>query len=262
MAEKKTLYHSELVQMGRVQVTQKDLPRASKFKDKNDYVVLEIDGVERIYNCENDDCQAFFNVQGNQGRCMVIEAQGTRENAQIDWIEDVDAAPQRSAPPARQAAPAPRQAQAPATARTAAPAPRPAPAPQPHQTVLPQNAPPPPAPAAAKPPARKGPTKEEQQATLKKAKLTAAKLANLCQIGRTAAEHSAAMFKAQRGTDICEAQIQAWTATINIELMKSVPWYDLPAGVIPIGTPAAPIPGDPDPGEQGVEGEDDIPMNY
>lgn len=256
MAEKKTLYHSELVQMGRVQVTQKDLPRASKFKDKNDYVVLEIDGVERIYNCENDDCQAFFNVQGNQGRCMVIEAQGTRENAQIDWIEDVDAAPERSAPPARKAAPAARQAPAPAPARAAAPAPRPAPAPAPQAPPPP----PPPAPAAAKPPARKGPTKEEQQAKVGQVRVLAAKLSNVCQISRTAAEHARDMFKAQRDTVITEEQVQSWAASIFIQIVRDGHHLDMPASPIGIGTPPASIPGEPDPGEQGVEGEDDVPM--
>lgn len=256
----KTLYHSELVQMGHVQVTQKNLPQRSKYAGKPDYVTLLIDGEERIYNCENETCRAFFNVQGNQGRTMVIEAQGTRDDAIIDWIADVAPAGQAVAPQARQAPARATTPPPPAPTRTAPPA-RTAPAAA--------ATPPPPAqsaPAAPRQPAaspkRQGPSKEEQDAKLKHVKLLAAKLSNVCQISRTAAEHAAAMFTAQRGATVAEDQIQSWAASIFIQIVRDGHHLDMPAGVIPIGTPPAPIPGEPDPGEQGVEPEDDVPMNY
>lgn len=255
----KTLYHSELVQLGRVQVTQKNLPQRSKYSGKPDYVVLLIDGEERIYNCENETCQSFFNVQGNQGRTMVIEAQGSRDDALIDWISDV--APEASQAASPQGRPAPARAAAPPTppARTMAP---------PAKTAAPAAPTPPPraqsAPATPKqptaPPKRQGPSKEEQDAKLKHVRLLAAKLSNVCQISRTAAEHAAAMFDAQRGTKVAEDQIQSWSASIFIQIVRDGHHLDMPAGVIPIGTPPATIPGEPDPGEQGVEPEDDVPM--
>lgn len=258
--EKKTLYHSELVQMGHVQVTQKNLPQKSKYAGKPDYVALVIDGVERLYNCENETCAAFFNVQGNQGRTMVIEAQGTREDAIIDWIADVAPATQAAAPQARQAPARAATPPPPAPARTAPPArtaqPAAPTAPPPAQTAAPA----PKQPTA--PPKRQGPSKEEQDAKLKHVRLLAAKLSNVCQISRTAAEHAAAMFDAQRGTKVVEDQIQSWAASIFIQIVRDGHHLDMPAGVIPIGTPPATIPGEPDPGDQGVEAEDDVPMNY
>lgn len=274
--EKKTLYHSELVQMGHVQVTQKNLPQKSRYAGKPDYVALVIDGVERLYNCENETCAAFFNVQGNQGRTMVIEALGTRDDAIIDWIRDVaPEATQAAAPQARQA-PA-RAATPPPPARTAAPAQphshySPAPvATAPTARTAPPAAPTAPPPAQTAPPAprqptappkRQGPSKEEQDAKLKHVRLLAAKLSNVCQISRTAAEHAAAMFDAQRGAKVAEDQIQSWAASIFIQIVRDGHHLDMPAGVIPIGTPPATIPGEPDPGAQGVEAEDDVPMNY
>lgn len=256
MAEKKTLFHSELVQMGRVQVTQKNLPQKSKFSGKPDYVALVIDGAERLYNCENDACKAFFNIRGNEGRVMVIEATGSRDDASIDWINDV--APESSQepssrPPARQtqqAAPA-RAAAAP-PARTAPPAPA-APPPQA------QSAQPEPRQQSA-PPKRQGPTKEEQQAKLQEVKVLAAKLANICQISRTAAEHARDMFKAQRDSEITEEQVQSWAASIFIQITRDGHQNGMPAGIIPIGTPPAKIPGEADPGSAGTEQEDDVPM--
>ena len=258
--EKKTLYHSELVQMGHVQVTQKNLPQKSKYAGKPDYVALVIDGVERLYNCENETCAAFFNVQGNQGRTMVIEAQGTREDAIIDWIADVAPATQAAAPQARQA-PARAAAPPPPTppARTMAPPARTA---QPAAPTAPppaQSAQPAPKQPTA-PPKRQGPSKEQQAAKLSEVRILAAKLSNICQISRVAAEHARDMFKAQRGTEIPEDQVQSWAASIFIQIVRDGHQGEMPASPIGIGTPPATIPGEPDPGAQGTEPEDDVPM--
>ena len=137
-------------------------------------------------------------------------------------------------------------------ARTAQPAAPTAPPPA-------QSAPPAPKQPTA-PPKRQGPSKEQQAAKLSEVRILAAKLSNICQISRVAAEHARDMFKAQRWTEIPEDQVQSWAASIFIQIVRDGHQGEMPASPIGIGTPPATIPGEPDPGEQGVEAEDDVPM--
>lgn len=78
---KVTLYHSELVQMGPIRVKIKSDVTASKFDGKPNYVIMEIDGQKRNYNCENPDCEDALDKMS--GRTVMLEATGSREEASI-----------------------------------------------------------------------------------------------------------------------------------------------------------------------------------
>jgi len=134
-AAKKTLYHSELVQMGEVQVTVQSDVQQSKYQGKPPYVILKIDRAERLYNCENQACEEFFN--GTKGQTFVLQATGTREEAQIEYVRDGE--PGEPDRPAR--APAPQQRRpAPAKAPAARPPQRPpAAAPQQQRSAAPNG---------------------------------------------------------------------------------------------------------------------------
>lgn len=77
---KKTLYHSELVQLGPVEVEVKSDVLESKY-GKSDYVVFEIDGYERQYNVENSACGNALDRL--KGQVVIIEATGSRDDAEI-----------------------------------------------------------------------------------------------------------------------------------------------------------------------------------
>ncbi len=111
MAGKKTLYHSELVKCGAVEVEVKTDVLKSKYDGKPDYVAIILDGEERLYNCENEACATFFDDL--KGIKLTIQASGGREDA---LIQEVDSGPARppAAKPAAQSRPAQRQDPAPA----------------------------------------------------------------------------------------------------------------------------------------------------
>ena len=120
MATKKTLYHSELVKLGPVEVEITTDLIESRYKKGTFIVGLRIDGEERTLAIENDDCGAA--LAERKGQVITIEASGSRESAEISIIEGLPEAP---APKARATArPAP--VARPAVARPAAAAARPA----------------------------------------------------------------------------------------------------------------------------------------
>lgn len=81
-AVKKTLWHSELVQMNQVEVIVKSKAKKSRYgDDKPDYVDLVIGGNARQYQAENPSCAAFF--ENKVGQSILIEARDSRENASI-----------------------------------------------------------------------------------------------------------------------------------------------------------------------------------
>lgn len=84
---KKTLYHSELNKMGIINARVNSEPTASKYPDRPKFVVLEIDGTERFYDCENEECE--FALTGLKDTWVELEAHGSREEAsiRIDQIE-------------------------------------------------------------------------------------------------------------------------------------------------------------------------------
>lgn len=84
---KKTLYHSELSKLGIINARINSEPTESKFPDKPKWVVIEINGEERYYNCENDECELA--LTGLKDTWVELEAHGSREDAaiRIDRIE-------------------------------------------------------------------------------------------------------------------------------------------------------------------------------
>lgn len=122
MATKKTLYHSELVKLGPVEVEITTDLIESRYK-KGTYIVgLRIDGEERTLAIENDDCGAA--LAERKGQVLTIEASGSRESAEISILEGLPEAPAPKARPAARPAPVARPAAArPAAAQAARQAP-------------------------------------------------------------------------------------------------------------------------------------------
>ena len=112
MEVKKNLYHSEAATLGPIRVTVKTDVMPSKFKGKSPYVVLLIDGHERNYSCENEECQKA--LIGLKGRTIMMEATGGREDARI--IVAGATAPQGGEPASQPAQPAPEHQNPPLTA--------------------------------------------------------------------------------------------------------------------------------------------------
>ena len=81
----KTMFQSELSKLGPVKVTVKSDVLQSKYSTpqspKPPYVVLELNGVERTLNIENDACGAVFDGRKNQ--TITICAEGSRDEATI-----------------------------------------------------------------------------------------------------------------------------------------------------------------------------------
>jgi hypothetical protein len=88
MADKKTLFHSELATLGPVRVTVKEERRASKYSKPNapkpDYVTLLLNGAERFYTVENEGCATFFD--GTKGTTFTLNASGSRESALLEYL--------------------------------------------------------------------------------------------------------------------------------------------------------------------------------
>ena len=122
--KKTTLYQSELVQMGTVRAIVATDVTPSKYPNKPEWVMLNIGGEDRRYDCENPACADAF--RGLRGSTVLITATGSREAAGIIVENDDGAAPAPA--PARQAPPAARppqaapQRQAPAANHAPAPA--------------------------------------------------------------------------------------------------------------------------------------------
>lgn len=77
----KTLWHSEAVQLGQIEVTVKQESKKSKYEGKPDYVDLIIGGNPRTYQVENPSCGEFF--RGRTGQTILIEFRDSREQASI-----------------------------------------------------------------------------------------------------------------------------------------------------------------------------------
>lgn len=78
---KKSLFHSELARMGIITARVNSDPQPSKFPDKPKWVVIEIEGEERYYNCENEECELA--LTGHKNEWVELEARGSREEATI-----------------------------------------------------------------------------------------------------------------------------------------------------------------------------------
>ena len=110
MATKKTLYHSELVKLGPVEVEITTDLIESKYKRGTYIVGLRIDGEERTLAVENDDCGAALDQR--KGQVITIEASGSRDSAEISILEGLPEAPAPKARPAARPAPVARPAAA------------------------------------------------------------------------------------------------------------------------------------------------------
>lgn len=81
---KTTIYHSELVKLckeGAIHCEIKTEVMASTFKGKPPYCVLIINGVDRTYSMENDNCQRA--LSNRKGQKVMLEATGREAEAQI-----------------------------------------------------------------------------------------------------------------------------------------------------------------------------------
>lgn len=84
--ETKTLYHSELVKAGDVEVTVESDLEESKYKRGSYYVVLYFENRKRTYNPENRRCEQFFD--GRKGETLTIRAVGRDDDADIELIQE------------------------------------------------------------------------------------------------------------------------------------------------------------------------------
>jgi len=114
----KTIYHSELVKLGAINVRIKSDVTPSKFKDKSPYCTLEVNGEERNYTIESQACADVLHA--NKGRLVMLEAAGSREEATIKVLAAGASQEQPPAAPVRQPIQVP-AAQASAPAPVAAP---------------------------------------------------------------------------------------------------------------------------------------------
>lgn len=205
--------------MGPVQVKVVKEQQQSKFKGKPPYVVLEIDGHERLYSAENEDCADFFD--GQKGRTFTIVAEGggkdKEETATITYVgesapdpdeHDQEPAKAKSRPPKAPVAGKPKTP--PPNPEDDGRDPEPAPSQRPH------------------------PPSETPEARLLTCRLHAAKVANLYIVSYAAARYVSAQVKEQFGEDMSDAQFQACTSTIMIQMSRDNMLAFVPKGVVDV----------------------------
>lgn len=243
----KTLYHSELCKLSPVQVTVKSDVMESKFKGKPPYVVLKLDGEERNYSCENDDCAEFFD--GQKGRTFTIVAEGREDAATITYVGESAAEPE--APPAEERRKPARPPAKPPGRRSAPPPPK-------GDDTLAPASPTPPAPASApaRPPAANKPPAETPEKRVQRARQHANKVANVWLIAYSAGNFARQQVREQFGQELSETQFQACVSTIAVQLEKDGFHHQMPTGVLnlapkqttppPATAPTAPEPSDND----------------
>jgi pyruvate/2-oxoglutarate dehydrogenase complex dihydrolipoamide acyltransferase (E2) component len=117
---KKTMYHSEAAKLGPVQCLIKTDVQQSKFQGKPNYLMLEVAGVERNYNCENAAVEAA--LRGRAGQNVMLEFTGSRDEAKVKVLAAGQPQEQQTAPQAPQGAQSPPPPQTPTPAPIASPA--------------------------------------------------------------------------------------------------------------------------------------------
>lgn len=111
--------------MGPVTVKVISEPKASTKQKGKFYVELEIGGIKRYYNPENQRCQDFF--VGRKGQTLSIVAEETREDATITAVgAPASTLPPKQPPKPAPAAPPPAHQSSGSTSSAPAPAPAPA----------------------------------------------------------------------------------------------------------------------------------------
>lgn len=200
MADKKTLYHSELVKLSPLEARVVKNPIPSKFKKGSFFVPLLIDGVERSYGCENKQCVDAF--EGLEGFDVTITATGSREESAIEIEQhggpeaDDTGEPQRPPQPAKQApkqAPKPTQAQRPPA--------------QPASQAAPQSA-----------PATKVLSEEEQRKAMVQTWAMLMQHGNLMKLCLKRVLELRDEVQAELGYAMTDAHIQGATTTLYIEM--------------------------------------------
>jgi hypothetical protein len=88
MEQKITLYHSELVRMGDVRAVVETEVSPSKYANKPEWVMLNIDGRSRRYDTENPSCADA--LRGLRGQHLLIRASGSRDAAVIEILSEPD----------------------------------------------------------------------------------------------------------------------------------------------------------------------------
>lgn len=91
MEQKKTLWHSELVGLGEIDVVIQSEVTPSKFAGKSPWVAMIVNGRERYYSCENEDCADA--LRGLKGQKVHLAATGGRDDAAIHIGEVSEEAP-------------------------------------------------------------------------------------------------------------------------------------------------------------------------
>lgn len=235
----KNLYHSELVKMGPVLIKVNGDVRESKFKGKPPFISLIIEGEERLYTTENDECAEFFTDQ--KGRSFTIVAEGSREDAVITYVGEAPAegASEAEEPPARRSAAKPKTNRPPARP----PGRRNPPADAPATGTAPAQGEPANRPAAAPQGAQRPPAapKETPEQRLSRAKAHANRVANVWLIAYSAGNFARQQVREQFGQELSETQFQACVSTIAVQLEKDGFHHQMPTGIIVIAPkPTAP----------------------
>lgn len=240
--EKKGLFHSELTRLSAdspVQVHVKSDVMKSKYKDKPDYVILVIDGRERIYSTENQSCADWF--RGTKGRTLLITATGREGDAQIDFVAEVEAgteaapeqeqqqereqqqAPKGKAPPPKGKA-APPAAVAVAQGKSLA---------QRHEESMNKLATKVTEPATASPAAATG-GKQAPEKKVEHYKNAANRKANLWLVAFKAALYVREQIITQRKLDLTEEQFKGCIASLFISLERDGFGSQIPLGIMDI----------------------------
>jgi hypothetical protein len=106
----KTVYHSDLVKWGTVEVTICGVVKRSKYEGMGDYIILDFGNGEAPFNCENEQVSEFFK-QFREGDQVVIRGSGSREDAVIEEGNPDDVRPVEQDDRARDEKPRGRQQQ-------------------------------------------------------------------------------------------------------------------------------------------------------
>lgn len=222
----KTLYHTELRNMGPVTATITSDVLNSKFAKAGEppkrYVVMTVGGAERNYHVENEHCA--FALDRLKGRTVLIEATGMRDDARI--VVDGQSDPNDQIPGAEVPAAAP-------AARQSAPAARPFGSPP----VRNEHAPAPAASTAAAQPKSADPLADARSYLNRHANaLGLAVDAALYAVEQFAARHGVPVDKAAIAAQMAEEMTKTTFTTLYIALKDSwKPSGDL-AGQQPVGS--------------------------
>jgi hypothetical protein len=222
----KTIWHSELCKLSPLQIRIKSDVLKSKFKGKPDYVVIEVDGEERNYSTENEECADFFN--GQKGRKFTIVAEGREAEAVINYVGepanepegDEEETPSRSRPPKK-----------------------PVGGTKPQERKPERETPPPQRQEQQRPPPKQAEKPEEALARVRR---MASRMANLVLVSYAASRYVKEQVKLQFNEELTPEHFQGINATIAIQLSRHDMVDVCPTGLIHVEPKPAPVEKQPD----------------